>query len=123
MEKLVADFKEVHERNYGFNIDSLIEIVNMRAIAVGTVRKVELPKFDLDGTDSSGAQIEEHKIYYQGRLNAAPIYARDKLRPGNVVRGPAIITQTDTTTVILPDHYGEVDSYLNVLIRPNREED
>lgn len=123
MEKLVVDFKEVHERNYGFNIDSLIEIVNMRAIAVGTVRKVELPEFDLDGTDSSGAQIEEHKIYYQGRLNAAPIYARDKLRSGNVVRGPAIITQTDTTTVILPDHYGEVDSYLNVLIRPNREED
>jgi N-methylhydantoinase A len=123
MEKLVVDFKEVHERNYGFNIDSLIEIVNMRAIAVGSVRKVELPRFDLDGADSSRAQIEEHKIHNQGRLNTAPVYARDKLRPGNVVCGPAIITQTDTTTVILPHHYGEVDSYLNVLIRPNREED
>jgi hypothetical protein len=29
------------------------------------------------------------------------------------------VTQADTTTVILPDHYGEVDSYLNILIRPN----
>lgn len=122
MEKLVADFKEVHERNYGFNIDSLIEIVNIRAIAVGSVRKVELPKFDLDGEDSSHAQIEQHEIHYQGRFRPAPIYGRDQLRPGNIVPGPAIITQTDTTTVVLPDHYGEVDSYLNILIRPNLKE-
>jgi N-methylhydantoinase A len=123
MEKLVADFREVHERNYGFNIDSLIEIVNIRAIAVGSVRKIELPKFDLDGTDSSHARIEQHKIHYQGRFRPAPIYGRDQLRPGNVVPGPAIITQTDTTTVILPDHYGEVDPYLNILIRPDVKED
>jgi N-methylhydantoinase A len=119
MEKLVVDFKEVHERNYGFNIDSLIEIVNMRAIGVGSVRKVELPKFDADGKDASHAQIEQHRIHYQGRFSIAPIYARLQLRPGNIVRGPAIVTQTDATTVILPDYYGEVDSYLNILIRPN----
>jgi N-methylhydantoinase A len=118
IEKLVADFKEVHERNYGFNIDSLIEIVNIRAIGIGAVRKVELPRFDSDGTDAGHAQIEQHKIHYKGQFSVAPIYARPRLRPGNIVRGPAVITQTDTTTVILPDHYGEVDPYLNILIRP-----
>jgi N-methylhydantoinase A len=119
MEELVANFKDVHERNYGFNIDSLIEIVNMRAIGVGLVRKVELPKFEGDGTDASHAQLEQHKIRYQGRFVDAPIYGRHLFRPGNIVHGPAIVTQADTTTVILPDHYGEVDSYLNILIRPN----
>ena len=118
IEKLVADFKEVHERNYGFNIDSLIEIVNIRAIGIGAVRKVELPRFDSDGTDAGHAQIEQHEIHYQGQFSVAPIYARPRLRPGNIVRGPAVVTQTDTTTVILPDHYGQVDSYLNILIRP-----
>lgn len=119
MEKLVIDFKQVHERSYGFNIDSLIEIVNIRAIGIGSVRKVELPRFDADGTESSHAQVEQHRIHYQGRFSEAPIYARLQLRPGNIVRGPAVVTQTDTTTVILPDHYGQVDSYLNILIRPN----
>jgi N-methylhydantoinase A len=118
IEKLVADFKEVHERNYGFNIDSLIEIVNIRAIGIGAVRKVELPRFDSDGTDPGHAQIEQHKIHYQGQFRDAPIYARLKLRPGNIVRGPAVVTQTDTTTVIFPHHYGQVDPYLNILIRP-----
>lgn len=119
IDKLVADFKEIHERNYGFNIDSLIEVVNVRALAIGEVKKVELKKFDLDGEDASKAVVEEHAIHFQGGSLPTLIYDRDKLRPGNVIKGPAIIMQTDSTTVILPDHYGKVDPYLNILIRPN----
>jgi N-methylhydantoinase A len=116
---LVACFKEIHERNYGFNLDSLVEIVNLRAVGIGEVRKVELQKFDLASEDASSAVTEEHQIHFQGAKLATLIYDRGKLRPGNVVKGPAIITQTDSTTVILPEHYGQVDEYLNILIWPN----
>lgn len=116
---LVACFKEIHERNYGFNLDSLVEVVNLRAVGIGEVRKVELQKFDLAGVDASRAIIEEHQIHFQGAKLATLIYDRGQLRPGNVVKGPAIITQTDSTTVILPEHYGKVDEYLNILIWPN----
>jgi N-methylhydantoinase A len=119
LDKLVADFKEIHERNYGFNIDSLVEVVNLRALAIGEVRKVELQKFDLDGEDASRAVVEEHTIHFQGGSVPTLIYDRGKLHPGNVIKGPAIVMQTDSTTVILPDHYGKVDQYLNILIRPN----
>jgi N-methylhydantoinase A len=115
---MVADFKEVHERNYGFNLDSLVEVVNLRAIAIGEVRKVELQKFDTDGEDASQAVIEEHQIHFKRGFLPTLVYDRDKLRPGNVVRGPAVITQTDSTTVILPEHYGKVDQYMNILIWP-----
>ncbi len=40
------------------------------------------------------------------------------LRAGHRVPGPAIVTQMDTTTLILPGHAGEVDAYGNILIRP-----
>lgn len=119
LEKMVADFKKVHERNYGFNIESPIEIVNLRAIGVGVVRKVNLPRFESAGADSSRARVGSHQIYSQGRTVKAHVYDRRLLCAGNVIEGPAIITQTDSTTVILPDHYGEVDPYLNILIRPN----
>jgi N-methylhydantoinase A len=118
VEKMVASFKEVHERNYGFNIDSLIEIVNLRAIGVGLVRKVDLPKFDAEGSDASHAAVEKYQGHFEGGGLDIPIYERQRLRPANVVRGPAVITQADSTTVILPDHRGEVDPYLNILIRP-----
>ena len=42
-----------------------------------------------------------------------PFYA-----PTPVVRGPAVIVQKDSTTVVHPGHIGEVDTYLNILIRP-----
>ncbi len=118
IDRLVADFKEIHERNYGFNLDSLIEVVNLRAVGVGEVRKVELQKFDLDGEDSSAAIVEEHQIHFQGGSLPTLVYERERLRPGNIIKGPAVITQTDSTTVVLPEHDGRVDEYLNILIWP-----
>ena len=46
------------------------------------------------------------------------IFDRAKLLAGNRIAGPAVITQKDSTTVIHPGHVGEVDAYLNILIRP-----
>jgi N-methylhydantoinase A len=117
-EQLVADFKRVHQQNYGFNIDSMIEVVNVRAIGVGMVRKLELPRFEREGSDSRHAMVDHHQIYFQGGFLDTAIYDRSRLRPGNVIHGPAVITQIDSTVVILPGHYGEVDEYLNILIWP-----
>ena len=48
------------------------------------------------------------------------MYDRTQLRAGNRVRGPAIVVQMDATTVIHPNHTGEVDEYLNILIKPDK---
>ncbi|MBS1797698.1 MAG: hydantoinase/oxoprolinase family protein [Acidobacteria bacterium] len=118
-QKFIADFKETHEKNYGFNIDSSIEIVNLRCVGVGSVRKVELPKFEAGDENAESARYEEHTAWFDGKQMQTPIYDRDRLRPGHKIAGPAIITQKDSTTVVLPDHCGTVDQYLNILIYPN----
>ncbi|MBI4468685.1 MAG: hydantoinase/oxoprolinase family protein [Acidobacteria bacterium] len=118
MEKLVNDFKTIHNQHYGFNIDSTIEIVNLRAIGSGAVRKVELGKHPMAGPGASAAVVEKHQIYFQGGFVETLIYDRDRLKAGNILHGPAVIAQADSTTVILPGHQGEVDPYLNMLIRP-----
>ncbi len=115
-QKFISDFKETHEKNYGFNIDSPIEIVNLRCVGIGQVRKVELPKYEEAGDDASAAKYEDHVAWFEGKQIETPIYDREKLKPGNRIAGPAIITQKDSTTVILPDHHGKVDEYLNILI-------
>jgi len=40
------------------------------------------------------------------------------LRAGDRIAGPAIVTEMDSTTLVLPGHAGEVDSVGNLLIRP-----
>jgi N-methylhydantoinase A len=45
-----------------------------------------------------------------------PIYDRAKLGSGNMIAGPAVIVQDDTTTVIEPGYAGAVDRFGNILI-------
>ncbi len=48
----------------------------------------------------------------------AGVYERAKLRAGDVVTGPAIITEMDSTTLVLPDHQATVHPSGSLLINP-----
>ncbi len=118
IDQFVADFKEVHHKNYGFNIDSTIEVVNLRVVGIGTVRKVELPRVEAGDEKVERGLTDNSRAYFGGQDLETTVYDRDRLRPGHTIDGPAVITQKDSTTVILPGHYGKVDNYLNILIYP-----
>ena len=47
------------------------------------------------------------------------VYDRAKLKAGNRLKGPAIVIEMDSTTVILPKHTGHVDKLGNILIYPD----
>ncbi len=117
---LAARFGLAHERVYGFKLEHPVELVNLRAVGVGAVQKMNLPKFEKEGPDAAHAVVEQHQAYFDGAFVSANIYDRNMLRAGNHVRGPAIIVQMDATTVIHPNHTGEVDEYLSILIKPDR---
>ena len=44
------------------------------------------------------------------------IYDRAQLQPGARFSGPAIVTEFDSTTVVLPGYQAEVDRWFNILI-------
>ncbi|MBI3798891.1 MAG: hydantoinase/oxoprolinase family protein [Deltaproteobacteria bacterium] len=115
---LANRFHSLHEQLYRFRLDAECEIVNLRAVALGKGASLSLPEAEMDGPSSTQALSDEHRIYFDGKFLSTPIYDRAKLRPGNRLTGPAIVTEMDSTTVILPDFTGEVDRYFNMLIRP-----
>jgi N-methylhydantoinase A len=117
---MLADrFNQLHEQFYRFKMEgSATEIVNLRAIGYGEVPKPRLPEAAGDGSDSSDAVIDEHEVYFQGRWLPTKIYDRSRLRPSHRIDGPAIITEFDSTTVVLAAHTAEVDRFLNLLINP-----
>ena len=59
----------------------------------------------------SGSTAQQH---------ATTIYDRSKLRPQMRFEGPAIVTEFDSTTVVLPGYVAEVDVNFNILINPER---
>lgn len=116
---LATRFNQLHEQFYRFKMeDSEIEIVNLRAIGYGEVPKPRLPEAALGDSDASGAVIDEHEVYFQGSWLRTRIYERSRLSPGNRIHGPAIVTEFDSTTVILSGYTAEVDRFLNLLINP-----
>jgi N-methylhydantoinase A len=112
-------FNALHEQLYGFRMHhTRSEIVNLRAIGFGSVPKVELPSGAESGGDPSVAVVEEHETVFEGARVATKIYDRSKLVPGMVVSGPAIVTEFDSTTVVLPGYSAKVDATFNILINP-----
>jgi N-methylhydantoinase A len=111
-------FGTAHERIYGFQLEHPVELVNLRAVGIGRVVKVNIPKFERGDSNPSQAVIEQQRVYFDGSFVTANIYDRALLEAGNRIAGPAVILQKDSTTVIHPGHAGEVDEYLSILIRP-----
>ena len=115
-------FGTAHERLYGFKLEQPVELVNLRAVGTGRVDNVEFPEFPLEDRDPSAAILEQHGVYFGGNAEQTVIYDRSKLRAGNRITGPAVVTQKDSTTVVHPGHTGEVDQYLNILIRSDDDQ-
>jgi N-methylhydantoinase A len=112
-------FNQLHEQLYGFRMPGTpSEIVNLRAVGSGSVPKPELPTGSVGGADASAAVAEEHEIAFQGNRLPTKIYDRAKLAPGHRFDGPAIVTEFDSTTVVLPGYVAEVDTNFNILINP-----
>jgi N-methylhydantoinase A len=53
-----------------------------------------------------------------GERLSAPIYDRAALAPGHRFSGPAVVTEFDSTTVVLPGYVAAVDEHFNILINP-----
>ncbi len=110
-------FDEIHEKIYGFKMDIDLEVVNLRAVATGKVPSPSLPIYEPDGEDASHAVIDkEHQAYFDGEFLKTLLYDRSLLKPDNKVYGPAIITQKDSTTLVLPGYVAKVDAQMNLLI-------
>ena len=111
-------FDDMHHQMFTFNLDQPHELVNLRAVVQGKETMVTARKLESGGGDPSRAKTAETTVFCDGEDRKAVIYDREKLRTGDRVTGPAIVTEMDSTTLILPDHYAEVDAVGSLLIRP-----
>ncbi|WP_305972435.1 MULTISPECIES: hydantoinase/oxoprolinase family protein [unclassified Mameliella] len=108
-----------HEQLYGFVAEGdAIQMVTYRLQATGLVSKAQMPAYPDAGPDASAAQTGQRPVWMReaGGFAETPIYDRTLLRPGNLIEGPAIIDQLDTTTVVPPGMTARVDPYLTLIL-------
>lgn len=113
---LTRRFDEEHHRLFTFNMDAEHEIVNLRAVALGLALDLPAAQLAEGNGDPVEAKIRDHELYMNGRMQPAVIYDRAKLKAKDVIKGPAIIIEMDSTTLIESDCIATVDAVGNILI-------
>lgn len=110
-------FHQKYQKMYSYSMpDEPVEVVNIHLIAYGLIRKPKFRKIPFTSS-SSDALIDKKMVFFKGNAwIETPIYSRDALLPGHKINGPAIIEQSDATTVIPPGWNAVVDEFLNLTL-------
>jgi N-methylhydantoinase A/oxoprolinase/acetone carboxylase beta subunit len=114
-------FGDLHRAEYGHTFPhSPIEIVNIRVSGIGHMPKIALSP-PRGGGSLAEALVKSARCAFRsdGRLQSmvTPFYRRDLLPLGQTIPGPAIILQTDSTTVVPPDAALTADRSGNLILR------
>ena len=98
-----ARFHEAHESAYGYRLSDPVELVNVRSTAV-----VERGTLGVTYRGTGDARKDTREAFFGGEFRETPVYAREGLRDGETVAGPAVLEQAESTIVVPPAWDGTV---------------
>ncbi len=111
-------FDDEHQRLFGFLLEGNDhELVTVRVTARGPRPNVAADRLT-GADDASAARVADSEVWADGEATTAAVYDRRRLGAGARVAGPAIITEMDSTTLVLAGHVAEVHPSGSLLITP-----
>ena len=117
LKALLENFHDAHERVYSFALRELaVEIVTLRVDAIGMLPSVRLHELEQGGR-ASDAIVSTQRIAFARGSADVPVYDRAKLGAGARITGPAVVTQLDSTTLILEGQSAEVHKLGSLIVR------
>ncbi|MFL5700796.1 MAG: hydantoinase/oxoprolinase family protein, partial [Ktedonobacteraceae bacterium] len=119
IERAVMHFHEAHEKRFGYNDPrERVQVVNVRLKARGAATRPVLERQE-GHKGATATPAESRSVVFAGPDGATThdtaVYEREKLVPGVTIKGPAIVTQYDTTTVLPPKWQARVDAIGNLI--------
>ncbi|MEO6881474.1 MAG: hydantoinase/oxoprolinase family protein, partial [Mycobacteriaceae bacterium] len=118
LERVAEAFDVEHQRLFSFLVPADHELVNARATVSGPRPHVQATTLPAGDGDPAAARTTTSPIYVDGAFTDAGIYDRALLRAGDIVLGPAVITEMDSTTLVLPDHQALTHASGSLLLTP-----
>ena len=115
-ERLERAFKDVYQATFGNTLTGMpVMIVNLRTIAIGKRTSAALPHGVSTARGTPKAQ-SRRPVHFNA-WHDTPVYRREDLAAGMFFDGPAIVEQSDTTTVVEPGMGVTVDAQGNLLVK------
>jgi N-methylhydantoinase A len=122
-QQYAADFHKAHGQRFSYSSEGEpVVIVNLRLKAIGKTRKPTFPYDPPGAPDPSAAYLGSRTVLFADSDSPgttqpaeADLYQRERLAPGNEIRGPAILVQLDATTILPPGWVATVDGWGNMI--------
>jgi N-methylhydantoinase A len=122
MNEIYNNFHKVHEQEYGHHFsDTHVQIITLRVIGTGQIPSMEIPKLESGNRDNPKeaiAYVRDTVFEIDGVIKRIPTprFKRDKLLAHDMINGPAIVVQRDSTTLIPPNWEATVSIYGTLLV-------
>ncbi len=116
LERAAAEFRALHERTYGHaSADAPVEFVNLRATARFPLPPPARP---VAPAGRAAGPTGERLVHFPAAPDGAvaSVYERGRLGAGDVVAGPAIVEQPDSTIVVHPGWRATVQGSADILL-------
>lgn len=110
-------FDELHYARYGFMApEERAVIVDIRSRVTAVSDKVPLRPFDALGAGRAIPK-ERRDVFFEAGYVSTRVYARENLKGGTRIEGPAIIEEETSTLVIPPEFDAYVGAYGEIIIQ------
>ncbi|MCK5401226.1 MAG: hydantoinase/oxoprolinase family protein [Flavobacteriaceae bacterium] len=117
LENIIEHFHKEHKKQYSFELDAPVELVNFHLVAEVEVEKPDFPTIKKTDRKVEDAIFSEQDVDFDDLgKHKTPFYHRHLLEPGMTIQGPAIIAEKATTTVVTPVHKVDIDKYGNLIL-------
>lgn len=117
LEEIIKHFHQEHKKQYSFALDAVVELVNFHLVAEVAVDKPDFPKMFVTNKRVEDAVFDRRAVDFDDLgVHTTPFYHRDLLEPNMTFKGPAIIAEKATTTVVSPLHIVHIDLYGNLIL-------
>jgi N-methylhydantoinase A len=112
------EFRELYARSYGIRQSYPVQLVNFRTRIVGQVPKLEFARHAPMPGGSERAFKKVRPVYFQsaGGYVDTHVYGREKLGPGDILAGPVVVEEPDSTTIVPPGYRVSVGEFLQLVI-------
>ena len=117
-EDLMRAFEKAYWERFEVELREMrAQVVSLRTAVIGRRRPVALEGLLAVAAAGVGAPaLGRRRAWFDGIWHDTPVYRREQLEVGTALKGPAIVEQLDTTTVIEPGDRVRVDALGNLEI-------
>ena len=117
IESFEQRFHRAHKRVYGHRLEEPVVLATFRVRGIARMPKVPVPRIEPRPAGRPEAKRKREMLDFVTRTRHDwSIYERDDLRSGDTLRGPAIVEEVSSVSIVPPDH-DDVDEFGNLLIR------